>query len=343
MKKLQNTVKSLLLIGFLFFGFASVSSADGGFWKVTGDLVNKDDAGSSFERSCPMANVKLRFKCRWLGGTGVGFNGPVNPAPWGPSWGEATTNGNGRFSETSYFFPDAGRGRDILIEAWVRDSNFQHQWTTVTIVRGISGSTPHQRSENIHTFDLGTIETNLFECPAGLGPGRRPNDDLPTIKPVKDDDKRREKKTIEPIPYGMGPNGQPGIDLEFTSVVVRHRDNQPNAPAERISWEVVVRNNGPLKYKGSGNCKTRVRMAVYIPELGTEREYFLTMTKPIAAGAEETFTSNSGNLGEISDANSDAYNILFEIDPDNLILESNENNNEESGVYTPATENFVTQ
>ena len=104
-----------------------------------------------------------------------------------------------------------------------------------------------------------------------------------------------------------------------------------NESPGKWSSEIMVHSNT----KGTGNGKTRVRMAVYIPELGQEREYFLTMTKPIAAGAEETFTSNSGNLGEISEANSEAYNIMFEIDPDNLILESNENNNEEKwSLYT---------
>jgi hypothetical protein len=343
MKKSQKTVKPLLLIGFLFFGFTSVSFADGGFWKVTGDLVNNDNVGTGFaERSCPMENVKLRFKSRWLGGTGNGFTGPVTPFPWGRSWGESTTDRNGRFSETSYFFPNASRGRDILIEAWVLGSNFQYKWTEVTIVRQISGGTPHQQSGNIHTFDLGAVETDLFECPTVWVPGTRPDEYQPTIE-AKKEDQRPVAPKIEPIPCGWAPNGKPGIDLTFASVVVRHRDNQPNSPPERITWEVVVRNNGSTKYKGTGTCKTRVRMAIYIPELEQEREYFLSLTKPIAAGAEETFTSNSGNLGEISEANSESYNILFEIDPENQIAESNEDNNEQSGVYTPTTEAFVTQ
>lgn len=345
MNKMKKTIGSILLVGFLTLGLTTVSFAEGGFWRVTGDLVNNDNAGTGFETSCPMANVKLRFKSRWLGGTGVGLNGPVTPFPWGRSWGEATTNSNGQFSETSYFFPDAVRGRDILIEAWVMGNDFRYKWQTVTIVRNLSGASSNQQSGNIRTFDLGTIETSLFECPTVFVPGDNSSDDSPKIAPDKRNQRptKQGEKTIEPIPYGMGPNGKPGLDLEFTSVVVRHRDNQPNAPAERITWEVVVRNNGPLKYKGTGNCKTRVRMAVYIPELGQERDYYLTMAKPIDAGAEETFTSNSGNLGEVSDANSNTYNFLFEIDPDNLILESNENNNEASGVYTPETENFVTQ
>ena len=345
MKKSQKMGKSILCIGFLLLSFASVASADGGFWRVTGELINKDNVGTDFETSCPIANVKLRFKSRWLGGTGVGLNGPVTPFPWGRSWGEATTNSNGQFSEISYFFLDAVRGRDILIEAWVLGNDFRYKWQTVTIVRNVNGANPNQQSGNSRTFDLGTIETSLFECPTVFVPADNTSDDSPETAPDKRNQRptKQGEGTIEPIPYGMGPNGKPGLDLEFTSVVVRHRDNQPNAPAERITWEVVVRNNGPLKYKGTGNCKTRVRMVVYIPELGQERDYYLSMTKPIEAGAAETFTSNSGNLGELSEANSNAYNFLFEIDPDNLILESNENNNEASGVYTPGTETFVTQ
>ena len=65
-----------------------------------------DNAGSALgSSSCSMSNVKLRFKSRWTGGTGVGFTGPLTPFPWGPSWGEVTTDSNGRFTKTSYFFP----------------------------------------------------------------------------------------------------------------------------------------------------------------------------------------------------------------------------------------------
>ena len=84
-------------------------------------------------------------------------------------------------------------------------------------------------------------------------------------------------------------------------------------------------------------------MTVFISELGKEREYHLTLNKPIAAGSEKTFTSNSGNLGETSEAESASYPILFEIDPENVINEMDEANNQSSGSYSPATETFSVQ
>ena len=343
MMKKQNSVLVIFLLGFWILGLASVSSADGGFWRVTGNLVNWNDSGTGFNGpSCPMANITLRFKSRWLGGTGVGLNGPVTPFPWGPSWGTATTDSNGWFSETSYFFADSSRGRDILVEARVRGDNAQYEWKPVTIVSGISVSTPHEVTGNIHTFNLGEVETDLFECPSHLVPVSQPENKA-TIVEVSNDRLNDNEATIKPIPCGWVTNGKPGIDLAFTSVVVRHRDNQPNSPPERITWEVVVRNNGPVDYQGAGECKTKVRMTIFISELGKSREYHLTLNKPIAAGSEETFTSNSGNLGETSEANSDAYPILFAIDPENEISETDEGNNQLSGVYSPGTETFSMQ
>ena len=343
MMKKQNSVLMIFMLGFWILGLASISSAESGFWRVTGNLVNRNHNGTGLNGpSCPMANITLRFKSRWLGGTGVGLNGPVAPFPWGPSWGTATTDSNGWFSETSYFFADSSRGRDILVEARVRNDNAQYEWKPVTIVRGISDSTAHEVTGNIHTFNLGEVETELFECPVHLVPAPQ-SENKATIVEVRNDRPNDNETTIKPIPCGWVTNGKPGIDLAFTNVVVRHRDNQPNSPPERITWEVVVRNNGPVDYKGAGECKTKVRMTIFISELGKSREYHLTLNKPIAAGSEETFTSNSGNLGETSEANSDAYPILFAIDPENEISETDEGNNQLSGVYSPATETFSMQ
>ena len=347
MVKKQNSLLMTCMLVFLMSGLGSVSWAESGFWRVTGNLVNRTNSVTAFNGSpCPMANVSLRFKSRWLGGTGVGLNGPVTPFPWGPSWGTATTDSNGWFSETSYFFADSSRGRDILVEARVRGDNSQYEWKPVTIVRGFSVSTPHEVTGNIHTFNLGQIETDFFECQCDLVPAPQPENEVEIVEVPKDrpsDQRNDTEATIKPIPCGWVTNGKPGIDLAFTSVDVRHRDNQPNSPPERITWEVVVRNNGTMEYKGSGQCKTSVRMTVFISELGTTREYQLTLNKPIAAGSERTFTSNSGNLGETSDAESESYPILFEIDPENAIMEMDEGNNQSSGSYSPATETFSVQ
>lgn len=341
-KKDKRLLMSCVLV-FLISGLGSVSSAAGGFWRVTGNLVNLNNGVTGLNRSsCPMANVKLRFRSRWLGGTGFGLNGQVTPFPWGPSWGTATTDSNGWFSEISSFFADSSRGRDILVEARVRGDNSLYEWKPVTIVRGISASTPHEVTGNIRTFNLGEVETDLFECPSHLVPAPQPESKAKIVQVPNNGPNDIEAK-IKPTPCGWGTNGKPGIDLAFTSVVVRHRDNQPDSPPERITWEVVVRNNGSMEYTGSGKCKTSVRMTVFISELGKEREYHLTLNKPIAAGSEKTFTSNSGNLGETSDADSDSYPVLFQIDPENGISETDEGNNQLSGSYAPATETFSVQ
>lgn len=331
--------------GLLALGLATPSFAQGGFWRVRGTLVNRDRAEfGTIEKTCNVENVQVRFRSRWTGGTATGLNGAVTPFPWGPSWGQSTTDSNGRFSETSYFFANATRSRDILIEARVIE-NFNDQWRTVTIIRGISGSTPHNVSGNIHTYDLGNLETDLFDCPTEFVPA--PRRDLPNIQAVdgkkKNDGKTKKERTvvIRPLPCGWAPHGKPSIDLEFSSVTVRHRDGQPDAPPERITWEVVVKNHGPVEYKAVGACKAKVRMTVFIPELKKEREYSLTLNQSIPAGEEKTFTSNSGNLGEISEGKSSSYNFLFELDNENKIIETNEDNNLESGVYTPSTGDFV--
>lgn len=332
-------IKFFLMIPLAWFtlGLNAPLSASGGYYRVTGNLINIDNAGSPLgSSSCSMSNVKLRFKSRWTGGIALGFTGPATPFPWGPSWGEATTDSNGRFTKTSYFFPNAARNKDVLIEARIIDSQFNLHWVEVKTILGVWGSVPRQQTGNIHTFALGNVQTDLFECPITWT--SQPNegeDESPVPVP--------QKVKIEEVPCGWGPNSKPGIDLTFASVVVRHRDNQPDAPPERISWEVVVKNEGTATYRGSGKCKAKVRFAVYIPELNKEREYFLTLSKSIAPGAEKTFTSNNGNLGEISAANSPAYNVLFEIDPDNKIVESKEDNNQQSGSYVPATQSYTNQ
>mgnify|MGYP001034296018 FL=1 len=139
----------------------------------------------------------------------------------------------------------------------------------------------------------------------------------------------------------MDHQGASSYGLAFESTAVRPRDNQPNAPIERITWEVVIRNNGTAAYKSSGKCRTTVRMSVYLPELSATRVYEITLRGSIQPGEARKFTSNSGNLGEISEAASISYNLKFEIDPENKVMESNEGNNFQPGCYTPTTGNYV--
>ena len=336
----------LFLLLFFLIGIPVATFADGGYWRVTGRVENIDSNALNTTR-CEMANLRLRLRSRWANGEGciVGF---VGECPWGPSWGETTTNSSGNFSKTSYHFADRVRKRDLLIEFRKLGT-----WYQLAIISDISGATPHQGSGNTWTFQLGTLETTAFDCPTVLVPAEDDTPPTPTIEaiPLDSDDGQNRgdggrntppgNPQIEEIPCGFGPNGQPGIDLSFAGTEVRHRDNQPNAPPERVTWEVTIHNSGPATYSGSGDCRTQVRAVFTVPELDDERSYELTLVGAIPPGSSRTFTSNSGNLGELSEAASTSYNVMFTIDPENKIIESNEGNNQQPGCYTPATEAYV--
>jgi hypothetical protein len=334
------------LLLFVLIGLPVATFADGGYWRVTGRVENIDSNALNTTR-CEMANLRLRLRSRWANGEGciVGF---VGECPWGPSWGETTTDGRGRFSKTSHYFADRVRKRDILIEF-----SSLGTWYQLAIISDVSGQTPHQGSGNTWTFLFGTFETTAFDCPTELVPAEDDTPPTPTVEAIpldSDDDQNRGEggrntplgsPQIKQLPCGFGPNGQPGIDLSFVGTEVRHRDNQPNAPPERVTWEVTIHNSGPATYSGSGNCRTQVRAVFTIPELDDERSYELTLVGAIPPGTSRTFTSNSGNLGELSEAASTSYNVIFTIDPENQILESNEGNNQQPGCYTPATEAYL--
>ena len=326
---------------FIFMAMPTTLLADGGYWRLRGSVENIDSNALNTTR-CDMPGLHLRFRSRWANGEGciVGF---VGECPWGASWGETTIDGSGDFSKTSHFFADRVRKRDILIEFSKLGS-----WYQLAIISDISGATPHQGSGNTWTFQLGTLETTAFDCPTILVPAEEepPTPVIQAVPPGADPgsggrNTPTKNPRIEELPCGIGPDGQPSIDLSFSSTEVRHRDNQPSAPPERVTWEVTIHNSGPATYRGTGDCRTQVRAVFTVPELDDERSYELTLVGAIPPGTSRTFTSNSGNLGELSDAASTSYNVMFTIDPENKIIESNEGNNQQPGCYTPATEAYV--
>ena len=87
------------------------------------------------------------------------------------------------------------------------------------------------------------------------------------------------------------------------------------------------------------------RMAVTaVARAQEQQDYRCDRLRPVGAippGTSRTFTSNSGNLGGLSEAASTSYNVIFTSDPENQILESNEGNNQQPGCYTPATEAYL--
>ena len=78
----------------------------------------------------------------------------------------------------------------------------------------------------------------------------------------------------------------------------------------------------------------------YIPENNDLRRKDVEITGTIAPGQSRTYTADA-NLGEISEASSSSYNVVFTIDPDGVIPELDETNNVQAGCYAPLTEAYV--
>ncbi|MCP4774979.1 MAG: hypothetical protein GY880_12130 [Planctomycetaceae bacterium] len=233
-------------------------------------------------------------------------------------WGTTTTNASARFNKTSPFLFDLSRSRDRQVQ------DQANHWKTIAVVSDIGNPPTYQQNHHVCRFNLGTLKTNHSKCPTVLVPGRRnagpklkpvtdpnPNPDvkIETVDQHKDAEAAPSSATITEIPCGKDHHqGANSYDFTFESTAVRHRDNQPSAPVEKITWEVVIRNNGTAAYKSSGKCRTTVRMSVYLPELSTTRVYEITLRDSIPPGEA---------------------------------LESNEGNNFQPGCYTPTTGNYV--
>ena len=333
---------------------ASQAEAAGGFWQIEGQLINVDRSGINNISECEQRNTTLRFRSRWSDGQGC-IPGTNGECPWGVWWGTTTTNASGQFNKTSPFLFDVSRKRDVQIQFRAGTN----EWKTIKVISNVGNSLPNQQNGGIRNFNLGILKTDHFQCPTVLVPGSR--GEPRSLQPVADPNTNASTNTGVPdhgapsepaeaptpsgafaeSPCGMEHQGNSSYDLAFESTAVRHRDNQPDAPMERITWEVLIRNDGTAPYSSTGRCRTAVRMSVYIPELDTTRVYEITLRGTIQPGETRKFTSNSGNLGEISEAASTSYNLKFEIDPENRVWELNEGNNIQPGCYTPSTGNYV--
>ena len=347
---------SLLLV------LPTAAFADLGTWRVEGEIINVEANFNSFEpRECPVEGARLRFFSRWSDGIGciVGF---VGECPWGPNWGEDTTDSQGTFIEQSHVMLHVSRRRDVLIEY-----NDWGSWRRLAVVSDLRGTAPDYEAGDARVFDLGTIHTEVFQCPSVFVPVEEAEEVRPRIVRVppgfydnhyKNDDKPKKggkhkkgnkpnknspfgEAEFAPLPCGMRPDGSfIGPDLAFDFTDVRHRDGQPAAPPERVTWEVTVYNNGPVTYRDSGNCRTRVEAMFYIPENNDLRRKDVEITGTIAPGQSRTYTADA-NLGEFSEASSSSYNVVFTIDPDGVIPELDETNNVQAGCYAPLTEAYV--
>jgi hypothetical protein len=317
----------LLLLVLLCLNFTD-AWADPHKWRVSGTVINRQtDAFGT--RSCPKEGLRLRFKSRWSNGQGcaVGFSGEC---PWGASWGASTTNAQGRFSEDSYRFTNMSRSRDILIQ--YRDV-MNNTWRQLTIINNISGGTPHSSSGHSWSFNLGAIITTRFECPTQMTPGSGDSGSDGGGGPSAN------TPQVSSICGQMGPGGQMlRPDFVLLSAQVMHRIGQPGAPPERLSWRVVIRNNGQVDYRARGKCRTVVRAVFTIPELSKTRSYEINL--PNIARNQAVTLTGSANLGELSDDSSVNYPVSISVDPANKVSETSENNNTLQGCYNLSSETY---
>ena len=313
-----------------------VAWADAGYWRVSGQVINTR-TNALGTQTCPKAGLNLRVKSRWANGQGciVGLSGEC---PWGPSWGTSVTDSNGRFSEKSHHFADISKQRDILIQ--YREA-VGGQWRTLKVISNISGATPHSKSGNVSNYALGVINTSLFECPTDLQPsGTGDGPGTPHTVPAAQTTPGQKKPQAKAICGRMIPGG--GIarpELSLVSATVMHRIGQPQAPPERISWQVVIRSNGPAAYRATDGCRTVVRAVFAIKDMSVDRTYELPIPS-LAVGASVTLTGN-GNLGELSESSAANYPVTFVIDPDNELPEADETNNSLIGCYNLGSQTYA--
>lgn len=294
-------------LALLFSAFLSsnTTAQTAGHWRITGTLVNVDSELGNILR-CEKANVNVRVRSRWANGAGVGEH------PWGPSWGQFTTGAQGQFSKTGPRFANQGKKRDLLIE-------FQKmgQWQTLKLIEDYDGLVPHTSNGNVWTFDLGALETTAFDC-AFEG----------------QEAKKKPEIKINPDAFKHS-----GVDLEIVDSEIRRRTiNNMEHPPGRVEWEVTIRNNGNTDYLGTGQDLTKVQLRLYRPS--SQPTYDILMSEPIPAGETRTFFSpSSGNFGNTASLQP-RYRVLFTVDPDDQISESDESNNTQPGCYAPLTEEY---
>jgi len=317
------------------------------YWQVNGQITDA--------QGCPFTNLEMRVRCRWVSTVAIGL-GPdpiyIENAwslPWGTPHGVHQTNNQGGYSIATGFpllFPN--QMRDILIEA--RSWRTQNQWTEIILLEDVDINDRSSRQGNTWHFDLGTLETDVL--------GRAPceidwtvfDDDEPELRPVyidprnpgdddddgkNDDDNPFKDGVIKEVPYGF--NGD--IDLEIVDTLVVNREPHDSGNGITTSF-VTVRNNGMTTYNMTA---ARAKLSLTLPHLSASPVNSWEVTVPsLAPGEEKDIVIYYGNFQtdqpEFSASN--AYEIIYFIDSTQVVFESDETNNVQTGWYTPASGNY---
>jgi len=313
------------------------------YWQVNGQITDA--------QGCPFRNLEMRVRCRWVSTVAIGLGpDPIDienawSLPWGAPQGVHLTDSQGRYRIATGFpllFPN--QMRDILIEA--RSWRTQNQWTEIILLEDIDINDRTSRQGNTWHFDLGTLETGVLgNAPCEIewtsvdDPEFRP-DDIDRRNPGDDDGKGDDDNpfkdgVIKEVPYGF--NGD--IDLEIVDTFVVNRE--PHDPGNGITTSfVTVRNNGMSTYdKHAANAK----LSLTLPHLSASPVNSWEVTVPsLAPGEEKDIVIYYGNFQtdqpEFSASN--AYEIIYFIDSTQVVFESDETNNVQTGWYTPATGNY---
>jgi hypothetical protein len=318
------------------------------YWQVDGQITDA--------QQCPFRNLEMRVRCRWVSNVAIGLGpNPIyieNPwsFPWGTPNGVHQTNDQGGYSIATGFpllFPY--EMRDILIEA--RSWRTQNIWTEIILLEDVDINDRSSVQGDTWHFDLGTLSTDLLGSVACDIVWSDSSEDEPRLRPVyidprnpgddedngksDDDDNPFKHGVIKEVPYGF--NGD--IDLEIVDTLVVNREPHDSSKGITTSF-VTVRNNGMTTYdKNAANAK----LSLTLPHLSANPVNSWEVTVPsLAPGEEKNIVMSYGNFqtdqSEFSASN--AYEIIYQVDSTQVVFESDESNNWQTGWYTPATGNY---
>jgi hypothetical protein len=326
------------------------ANAQAAYWQVSGRIVNVNN--------CPFPSQEIRVRSRITGtiGLGLGEETIYFPHPWGVHWASPAsvhlTDANGFFRVTKTLpFLNPRLSRDIAIEA---RTDFQ-QWVQIALFTNINVNNRTSVNGNVWHFNLGNISTDMIRIdPATCPP---PEDTAKTFQFDPDHFDLREldkaaaeqqrtadesaEEIHEPVTIREVPQGFLGnIDLEIVETLVVNRNNQDPTRGITTSY-VTVRNNGTTRYNKNISAAMLTLTLPHLPEDGINS--WDKVIPSLDPGEEKELVMYYGNFQTDQAQNSpwDSYEIIYEVDSTSVVFESNENNNVQTGWYTPGTETYV--
>ena len=311
---------------------AKQANAQAAYWQVSGHIVDVN------HRPFPFQEIRVRSRLTSVSGWGLGDTPLAVQNPWGAYWASPAsvhvTDANGFFRVTKTLpFLNPNLPRDISIEA---RCSFQ-QWVQIALFTNVSVSDRTSINENLWCFDLGDLSTGLLcidpkTCLHDAGKRQTLQFD-PDHFDLRDLDENQV--SIEEVPQGFFGN----IDLEIVDTLVVNRSNQDPTRGVTTS-HVTVRNNGTTRYDKNISA---AMLTLTLPHLfGDAVNSWEIVIPSLDPGEEKELVMYSGNFQTDQAQNSpwESYEVIYEVDSNGVIFESNENNNLQNGWYTPGSETY---